>query len=122
MNLETMICESFYLKLKESETSAKISSNLYRSALSFVYPFGCTLSVNNDAVPVLSTGTVCYPISRPICAFHTAQNVNYCKLWPIFTSKLNHFREWAVLWYIFHSLCTFFELQLFFRIEIVFKF
>ncbi|KAL3118546.1 hypothetical protein niasHT_000311 [Heterodera trifolii] len=49
-----------------------------RSALTFVYPFGCTLSVDRRSVCVLSTGTVCYPISRPICAFHKVQKENGC--------------------------------------------
>uniref|UniRef100_A0A914H4Z0 Uncharacterized protein n=1 Tax=Globodera rostochiensis TaxID=31243 RepID=A0A914H4Z0_GLORO len=47
-----------------------------RSALTFVFPFGCTLNVDRRSVCVLSTGTVCYPISRPICAFHTMRKEN----------------------------------------------
>uniref|UniRef100_A0A915ACJ2 Uncharacterized protein n=1 Tax=Parascaris univalens TaxID=6257 RepID=A0A915ACJ2_PARUN len=42
-------------------------------ALSFVYPFGSTLSVNRLSTAVLSTGSVCYPINRPVCAFHQMQ-------------------------------------------------
>uniref|UniRef100_A0A0M3IR44 Intraflagellar transport protein 52 homolog n=1 Tax=Ascaris lumbricoides TaxID=6252 RepID=A0A0M3IR44_ASCLU len=42
-------------------------------ALSFVYPFGSTLTVNRLSTAVLSTGSVCYPINRPVCAFHQMQ-------------------------------------------------
>ena len=40
------------------------------TSMNFIYPYGCTLNVNRESVSVLSTGTVCYPISRPVCAFH----------------------------------------------------
>ncbi|KAI1714927.1 ABC-type uncharacterized transport system domain-containing protein [Ditylenchus destructor] len=49
------------------------NNNANQSALTFVYPYGATLSVNRNSVAVLSTGTVCYPISRPVCAFHSAE-------------------------------------------------
>jgi intraflagellar transport protein 52 len=39
-------------------------------ALTFVYPFGATLTVDKPAVPVLSTGSVSLPVNRPVCAFH----------------------------------------------------
>ncbi|CAB3398577.1 unnamed protein product [Caenorhabditis bovis] len=40
-------------------------------ALSFVFPFGSTLSVEKSlATPVMSTGSACFPASRPIIAFH----------------------------------------------------
>uniref|UniRef100_A0A0M3J5G2 Osm-6 protein (inferred by orthology to a C. elegans protein) n=1 Tax=Anisakis simplex TaxID=6269 RepID=A0A0M3J5G2_ANISI len=42
--------------------------------LSFVYPFGATLTVNRLSTAVLSTGSACYPINRPICAFHNLQD------------------------------------------------
>ncbi|XP_027010606.1 intraflagellar transport protein 52 homolog isoform X1 [Tachysurus fulvidraco] len=38
-------------------------------ALTFVYPYGATLSVIKPAVAVLSTGSVCFPLNRPILAF-----------------------------------------------------
>eukprot|EP00112_Aurelia_sp_Birch-Aquarium-sp1_P008013 Seg1876.4 transcript_id=Seg1876.4/GoldUCD/mRNA.D3Y31 product="Intraflagellar transport protein 52" protein_id=Seg1876.4/GoldUCD/D3Y31 len=41
--------------------------------LSFVYPFGATLTVDKRAVSVLSTGSVCFPLNRPICAFHSSK-------------------------------------------------
>lgn len=34
--------------------------------LDFVYPFGCTLSVQPPAVPILSSGKVSYPMQRPL--------------------------------------------------------
>lgn len=37
-------------------------------ALTFVYPYGATLSVIKPAVAVLSTGSVCFPLNRPILA------------------------------------------------------
>ncbi|XP_005807863.1 intraflagellar transport protein 52 homolog [Xiphophorus maculatus] len=39
-------------------------------ALTFVYPFGATLSVMKPAVAVLSTGSVCFPLNRPVLAFY----------------------------------------------------
>ncbi|XP_065062333.1 intraflagellar transport protein 52 homolog [Rhopilema esculentum] len=41
--------------------------------LSFVYPYGATLTVDKRAVSVLSTGSVCFPLNRPICAFHSSK-------------------------------------------------
>ncbi|XP_032206511.1 intraflagellar transport protein 52 homolog isoform X2 [Mustela erminea] len=43
-------------------------------ALTFVYPFGATLSVMKPAVAVLSTGSVCFPLNRPILAFYHSKN------------------------------------------------
>uniref|UniRef100_A0A8C9VX97 Intraflagellar transport 52 homolog (Chlamydomonas) n=1 Tax=Scleropages formosus TaxID=113540 RepID=A0A8C9VX97_SCLFO len=39
-------------------------------ALTFIYPYGATLSVMKPAVAVLSTGSVCFPLNRPVLAFH----------------------------------------------------
>lgn len=39
-------------------------------ALSFVYPYGATLSVMKPAVAILSTGSVCFPLNRPVLAFY----------------------------------------------------
>jgi intraflagellar transport protein 52 len=38
------------------------------TGLEFVYPHGASLSVQQPAVPILSTGRICYPINRPIGA------------------------------------------------------
>ncbi|XP_070445380.1 intraflagellar transport protein 52 homolog isoform X2 [Equus przewalskii] len=44
-------------------------------ALTFVYPFGATLSVMKPAVAILSTGSVCFPLNRPILAFYHSKDV-----------------------------------------------
>ena len=38
-------------------------------SLSFVYPYGSTLTVVKPAVAVLSSGSTSYPVNRPIGAF-----------------------------------------------------
>ncbi|XP_030634369.1 intraflagellar transport protein 52 homolog isoform X1 [Chanos chanos] len=43
-------------------------------ALTFVYPYGATLSVMKPAVAVLSTGSVCFPLNRPVLAFYHAKD------------------------------------------------
>jgi len=50
------------------------SSGNNAQALTFVYPFGATLSVMKPAVAVLSTGSVCFPLNRPILAFYHSKN------------------------------------------------
>ncbi|XP_039623843.1 intraflagellar transport protein 52 homolog isoform X3 [Polypterus senegalus] len=42
-------------------------------ALTFVYPYGATLNVMKPAVAVLSTGSVCFPLNRPVLAFYEAK-------------------------------------------------
>ncbi|CAB1353446.1 unnamed protein product [Coregonus sp. 'balchen'] len=44
-------------------------------ALTFVYPYGATLSVMKPAVAVLSTGSVCFPLNRPVLAFYQVKDV-----------------------------------------------
>lgn len=44
--------------------------NHVAQSLHFVYPFGSTLNVQKPAVAVLSSGTICFPINRPLCAFY----------------------------------------------------
>lgn len=39
-------------------------------ALTFVYPYGATLSVMKPAAAVLSSGSVCFPLNRPVLAFY----------------------------------------------------
>eukprot|EP00117_Sycon_ciliatum_P009632 scpid44524/ scgid11845/ Intraflagellar transport protein 52 homolog; Protein NGD5 len=36
----------------------------------FVYPYGATLTLQKPAVAVLSTGSACFPLNRPVCAFY----------------------------------------------------
>lgn len=40
--------------------------------LTFVYPYGATLNVVKPAVPILSSGTVAFPLNRPICALYSS--------------------------------------------------
>uniref|UniRef100_A0A8C1LWS8 Intraflagellar transport 52 homolog (Chlamydomonas) n=1 Tax=Cyprinus carpio TaxID=7962 RepID=A0A8C1LWS8_CYPCA len=37
-------------------------------ALTFVYPYGATLNVMKPALAVLATGSVCFPLNRPVLA------------------------------------------------------
>ncbi|KAK6479445.1 intraflagellar transport protein 52-like protein isoform X1 [Huso huso] len=46
------------------------SSGNNSQALTFVYPYGATLNVMKPAVAVLSTGSVCFPLNRPVLAFY----------------------------------------------------
>ncbi|KAI9104636.1 hypothetical protein DFS34DRAFT_641900 [Phlyctochytrium arcticum] len=46
--------------------SGKFSAN----ALTFVYPYGATLNVQKPAIPLLSSGTVSYPLNRPVGAVY----------------------------------------------------
>lgn len=43
-------------------------------SFSYVYPFGATLNVTKPAVAVLSSGSMCFPVQRPICAFLSLPN------------------------------------------------
>ncbi|XP_076034643.1 intraflagellar transport 52 isoform X2 [Oratosquilla oratoria] len=47
-----------------------IDDALRSRSMAFVYPFGATLSVARPAVAVLSTGSVSFPLNRPVCAFY----------------------------------------------------
>eukprot|EP00041_Stephanoeca_diplocostata_P039347 m.1617510 g.1617510 ORF g.1617510 m.1617510 type:complete len:422 (-) comp25373_c0_seq3:7912-9177(-) len=56
------------------------ASSAIGDKLTFVYPFGATLTVEKPSVPVLSTGSVSIPVNRPICAFHGPSGRNKGKL------------------------------------------
>ncbi|XP_021361844.1 intraflagellar transport protein 52 homolog isoform X1 [Mizuhopecten yessoensis] len=44
-------------------------------ALSFLYPYGATLNVMKPSVAVLSTGSVSFPLNRPVCSlYHSKGN------------------------------------------------
>jgi len=43
-------------------------------ALNLLYPFGSTLNVQKPSYPLISSGPVSYPVSRPVAAFYTNQN------------------------------------------------
>jgi intraflagellar transport protein 52 len=45
------------------------------AGLTFVYPFGASLNVQKPAVPILSSGTISYPLSRPIGAVYQISNM-----------------------------------------------
>lgn len=42
----------------------------HKQALQFVYPYGATLNVAKPATAILSTGSVAFPLNRPVCAVH----------------------------------------------------
>ncbi|GMS79003.1 hypothetical protein PENTCL1PPCAC_1178, partial [Pristionchus entomophagus] len=50
--------------------------NANAQSLAFVYPYGCTLNINRSSAAVLSTGSTCFPVSRPVAAFHTHEESN----------------------------------------------
>ncbi|RWS04946.1 intraflagellar transport protein 52-like protein, partial [Dinothrombium tinctorium] len=57
------------------ETAKKLSQSSsteegFKNRLDYVYPFGATLNVSKPAVPILSTGSISYPLNRPICALY----------------------------------------------------
>ncbi|KFP55587.1 Intraflagellar transport protein 52, partial [Cariama cristata] len=52
------------------ETTDEDGSGHNSQALTFLYPFGATLNVMKPAVAILSTGSVCFPLNRPILAFY----------------------------------------------------
>jgi intraflagellar transport protein 52 len=45
-----------------------------QQCLTFLYPYGSTLTVDKRSHPILSTGSGCYPVNRPICAFHSSKH------------------------------------------------
>jgi len=57
-----------------NKAAGKQASGLLEDAegesLSFVYPYGATLNVEKPSMAVLSSGSVSFPLNRPVCAFH----------------------------------------------------
>ncbi|XP_025408097.1 intraflagellar transport protein 52 homolog isoform X2 [Sipha flava] len=49
---------------RENENSLK--------CISFVFPYGASLNVAKPAAPILTSGSVAYPLNRPLCAFYSA--------------------------------------------------
>lgn len=45
-----------------------VSKLMWHRALSFLYPYGVTLNVMKPAVAILSSGTVSFPLNRPVSA------------------------------------------------------
>lgn len=42
--------------------------HVYRQC-TLIYPYGATLNVVKPAISILSSGSVAFPVNRPICAF-----------------------------------------------------
>jgi len=63
---------------EESEKSSGV--NVMSQALKFVYPYGATLNVAKPSTAVLSTGSACIPVNRPILALYHSKvsNVTNC--------------------------------------------
>jgi len=59
-----------------SGTLSNTDVTLSQSCLCFLYPYGATLAVDKRSSPILSTGSVCFPLFRPICAFHTVKHTS----------------------------------------------
>ncbi|VDO29028.1 unnamed protein product [Onchocerca flexuosa] len=78
-NNDSVIRTTFYKYLDPKE--ALVANGVLNRALAstagnglqFVYPYGATLNVGRKSTAVLSTGCVCYPNNRPICAFHQTE-------------------------------------------------
>ncbi|KAF7260150.1 hypothetical protein EG68_02289 [Paragonimus skrjabini miyazakii] len=45
----------------------------HKVALQFLYPYGATLNVAKPSVALLSTGSVAFPLNRPVCAIHKSK-------------------------------------------------
>ncbi|KRX14412.1 Intraflagellar transport protein 52 -like protein [Trichinella nelsoni] len=53
------------------------NENIRKQLLKIVYPYGSTLTVQeNIATPLLSSGFICYPQNRPICAIFHSKSSN----------------------------------------------
>ncbi|XP_066092445.1 intraflagellar transport protein 52 homolog isoform X3 [Saccopteryx bilineata] len=72
VNNDAVVRNVYYKYFHPKE--ALVSNGVLNRALTFVYPFGATLSVMKPAVAVLSTGSVCFPLNRPILAFFHSKN------------------------------------------------
>lgn len=78
--------------------------------LSFVFPYGASLNVAKPAAPILTSGSVAYPLNRPLCAFYSSSTYsnggiikNYLithKLHIIFINILFTFAHFLFRFYI----------------------
>lgn len=59
---------------KVNHTPSETMATTTQSSLSFVYPFGGTLTVQKPAVSLLSSGSTSYPLSRPVAAYCSSKN------------------------------------------------
>jgi intraflagellar transport protein 52 len=49
------------------------TSSITETNLSFVYPYGATLTVEKPAIPLLSSGYISYPVNRPVAALYKSK-------------------------------------------------
>ncbi|XP_014271735.1 intraflagellar transport protein 52 homolog isoform X1 [Halyomorpha halys] len=48
----------------------------FSQCMSFIYPYGATLNTAKPAVPILSNGTISFPLNRPVCAITVHNSVS----------------------------------------------
>lgn len=56
----------------ENSTRLDFLYLIISNCLSFLYPYGATLNVQKPAVPLLSSGSVSYPLNRPVAAIYVS--------------------------------------------------
>ena len=61
---------------KRSGNKFGASSNNNSDKLSFVFPYGSTITVHKPSRPILSTGPISYPMNRPIASIWESDTVN----------------------------------------------
>ena len=68
--------------------------------MSFIYPYGCTLTVQKPAIAVLSSGSTSYPLNRPVCAFCQTK-VPWCvsDILPYVLHKASHIHTCTTCYY-----------------------
>uniref|UniRef100_A0AAR2LA23 ABC-type uncharacterized transport system domain-containing protein n=1 Tax=Pygocentrus nattereri TaxID=42514 RepID=A0AAR2LA23_PYGNA len=79
INSDTVVRNMYYKYFHPKEalvSNALVWMHLHNSgkAITFVYPYGATLNVMKPAIAVLSTGSVCFPLNRPVLAFYQIAN------------------------------------------------
>ena len=61
---------------KDVNAIIKFACNAFRinfRALQYVYPYGATLNVAKPSTAVLSTGSACIPVNRPVLGFYKSK-------------------------------------------------
>uniref|UniRef100_A0A915KTX7 ABC-type uncharacterized transport system domain-containing protein n=1 Tax=Romanomermis culicivorax TaxID=13658 RepID=A0A915KTX7_ROMCU len=71
-------------------TSTRILDNADTKSLIYVYPFGCTLNVSKPSVPIMSTGTVCFPLNRPTTAFYIPKQATEGRITVVGSAHMFH--------------------------------
>ena len=68
------VCVSVCVFREINKAAGKQVSGLLEDSegecMSFLYPYGPILNVEKPSVAVLSSGSVSFPLNRPVCAFH----------------------------------------------------